>query len=73
MRELYPSKEAVGAAMASGEKAYLGETFEQPDELLVIWAPASDGHDVVVQPGSTRGQPGGPRKRIVRGRGAGLI
>jgi uncharacterized protein YndB with AHSA1/START domain len=35
MHELYPSKEALDGAMASGEKAGVSETFEQLDELLV--------------------------------------
>src|SRR3954468_8273347 len=35
MHDLYPSKEALDAAMASGEKSGMGETFEQLDELLV--------------------------------------
>jgi len=35
MHELYPSKEALDAAMASGEKAGMSETFEQLDELVV--------------------------------------
>ena len=35
MHELYPSKEALDAAMASGEKSGMGETFEQLDDLLV--------------------------------------
>ncbi|MEI9953588.1 MAG: glutathione S-transferase [Pseudomonadota bacterium] len=35
MRDLYPSKEALDAAMASGEKSGMSETFEQLDELLV--------------------------------------
>ena len=35
MHELYPSKEALDAAVASGEKSGTGETFEQLDELLV--------------------------------------
>jgi uncharacterized protein YndB with AHSA1/START domain len=35
MHELYPSKEALDAAMASGEKSGTSETFEQLDELLV--------------------------------------
>jgi uncharacterized protein YndB with AHSA1/START domain len=34
MHDLYPSKEALDAAMASGEKSGMGETFEQLDELL---------------------------------------
>ncbi|HYQ45003.1 MAG TPA: SRPBCC family protein [Polyangiaceae bacterium] len=35
MHELYPSKEALDAAMASGEKSGMSETFEQLDALLV--------------------------------------
>jgi uncharacterized protein YndB with AHSA1/START domain len=35
LHDLYPSKEALDAAMASGEKSGMGETFEQLDELLV--------------------------------------
>ena len=35
MHELYPSKEALDGAMASGEKAGMSETLEQLDELLV--------------------------------------
>jgi uncharacterized protein YndB with AHSA1/START domain len=35
MHDLYPSKEALDGAMASGEKSGMGETFEQLDELLV--------------------------------------
>jgi hypothetical protein len=35
MHELYPSKEALDGALASGEKGGMGETFEQLDELLV--------------------------------------
>jgi len=35
MHELYPSKEALDAAMASGDKNGMGETFEQLDEVLV--------------------------------------
>ncbi len=35
MRELYPSKEALDAAMASGEKAGMSETLDQLDEFLV--------------------------------------
>src|SRR5262249_1602235 len=34
LHELYPSKEALNAAMASGEKSCMDETFEQLDELL---------------------------------------
>jgi hypothetical protein len=35
MHDLHPSKAALNAAMASGEKSGMGETFEQLDELLV--------------------------------------
>jgi uncharacterized protein YndB with AHSA1/START domain len=35
MHDLYPTKEALDAAMASGGKSGMGETFEQLDELLV--------------------------------------
>src|SRR5215468_12646485 len=35
MRDLYPSKEALDAAIASGSTAGMDETFEQLDELLV--------------------------------------
>jgi len=34
LHELYPSKESLDAAMASGEKSGMDETFEQLDELL---------------------------------------
>jgi len=34
LRDLYPSKEALEAAMASGEKSGMGETFDQLEELL---------------------------------------
>ena len=34
MHELYPSKDALDAAMASGEKSGMSETLEQLDELL---------------------------------------
>jgi uncharacterized protein YndB with AHSA1/START domain len=34
MHELYPSKEALDAAMSSGEKCGMEETFQQLDELL---------------------------------------
>jgi uncharacterized protein YndB with AHSA1/START domain len=39
MHDLYPSKEALDAAMASGEKCGMSETFDQLDELLVTLAP----------------------------------
>ena len=35
MRDLYPSKEALDGAIASGSTSGAGETFEQLDELLV--------------------------------------
>jgi uncharacterized protein YndB with AHSA1/START domain len=35
MHDLYPSKEALDAAVASGSTSGTGETFEQLDELLV--------------------------------------
>jgi uncharacterized protein YndB with AHSA1/START domain len=35
MHELYPSKEALEAALASGAAGAMGETFDQLDELLV--------------------------------------
>ena len=35
MHELYPSKDALDAAMASGEKSGVSETLEQLDELVV--------------------------------------
>ena len=35
MHDLYPSKEALDAAIASGRTGGMGETFEQLDELLV--------------------------------------
>ena len=34
MHELYPSKEALDRALASGEKGGMSETFDQLDELL---------------------------------------
>lgn len=34
MRDLYPSKEALDAAIASGSTSGCGETFEQLDQLL---------------------------------------
>jgi len=40
MHDLYPSKEALDAAIASGSTSGMGETFEQLDELLITldWA-----------------------------------
>lgn len=35
MHELYPSKEALDAAMSSGEKSGMSETFDQLDEVIV--------------------------------------
>jgi len=37
MHELYPSKEALDAAMESGEKCGMEETFTQLDELLAAF------------------------------------
>jgi uncharacterized protein YndB with AHSA1/START domain len=34
MHDLYPSKEALDAAMASGSTSGFGETFEQLDAFL---------------------------------------
>ena len=36
MHDLYPSKEALDDAIASGSTGGMGETFEQLDELLVV-------------------------------------
>jgi uncharacterized protein YndB with AHSA1/START domain len=38
MHDLYPSKEALDGAIASGSTGGMGETFEQLDELLVTTA-----------------------------------
>ena len=38
MRDLYPSKEALDGAIASGSTGGMGETFEQLDELLAALA-----------------------------------
>jgi uncharacterized protein YndB with AHSA1/START domain len=38
MQDLYPSKEALDAAIASGSTSGFGETFEQLDELLLALA-----------------------------------
>lgn len=38
MHELYPSKDALDAAMASGEKSCVDETFDQLDAVLVTLA-----------------------------------
>lgn len=38
MRDLYPSKEALDAAIASGSTSGMGEVFEQLDELLLTLA-----------------------------------
>jgi uncharacterized protein YndB with AHSA1/START domain len=42
MHDLYPSKEALDAAMASGEKSGMSETFEQLDVLLDALGESSD-------------------------------
>ncbi|MFL6247694.1 MAG: SRPBCC family protein [Vicinamibacterales bacterium] len=41
LHELYPSKESLDAAMASGEKSGMDETFEQLDELVVTLSGSS--------------------------------
>jgi uncharacterized protein YndB with AHSA1/START domain len=41
MHDLYPSKEALDAAIASGSTSGTAETFEQLDELLVTLDPLS--------------------------------
>jgi len=41
MHELYPSKEALDAALASGEKSCTDETFDQLEELLVTLGASS--------------------------------
>ncbi len=38
LHDLYPSKEALDAAMASGEKSGMSETFDQLEALLVTLA-----------------------------------
>ena len=40
MHDLYPSKEALDAAIASGSTGGMGETFEQLDDLLVALGPS---------------------------------
>ncbi len=40
MHDLYPSKEALDAAIASGSAGGFSETFEQLDELLVTLGPS---------------------------------
>jgi uncharacterized protein YndB with AHSA1/START domain len=45
MRDLYPSKEALEGAIASGSTSGFSETFEQLDELLVtLGASAGRAH-----------------------------
>ncbi|WP_406856064.1 SRPBCC family protein [Alsobacter sp. KACC 23698] len=44
VHELYPSKEALDDAMASGSTSGWSEQFEQLDGLLVILDQSSDGH-----------------------------
>jgi hypothetical protein len=41
MHDLYPSKEALDGAIASGSTSGFSEAFEQLDELLVTRARAS--------------------------------
>jgi len=43
MRDLYPSKEALDAAIASGSTGGMGETFEQLGELLVTLGASVEG------------------------------
>ena len=40
MHDLYPSKEALDAAITSGSTSGIGETFDQLDEILVTLASA---------------------------------
>jgi uncharacterized protein YndB with AHSA1/START domain len=42
MRDLYPSKEALDAAIASGSTSGMGETFGQLDELLATLGRSAD-------------------------------
>jgi uncharacterized protein YndB with AHSA1/START domain len=44
MRDLYPSKEALDDAIASGSTAGMGESFEQLDELLVALGASAAVH-----------------------------
>jgi uncharacterized protein YndB with AHSA1/START domain len=46
MHDLYPSKEALDAAIASGSTGGCSETFEQLDELLVTMGGSVGGHEV---------------------------
>jgi uncharacterized protein YndB with AHSA1/START domain len=41
MHDLYPSREALDGAIASGSTSGTGETFEQLDELLVTLGAAA--------------------------------
>jgi len=52
MHDLYPSKEALDAAIASGSTSGMGETFEQLDELLAALG-ASVGSAAGRPPGET--------------------
>jgi len=48
LHDLYPSKEALDAAIASGSTGDgTDETFDQLDELVVTLAASADGHEVV--------------------------
>jgi uncharacterized protein YndB with AHSA1/START domain len=42
MRDLYPSKEALDAALASGSAGGMAETYEQLDELLVAFGASAE-------------------------------
>ena len=46
MHDLYPSKEALDDAIASGSTSGIGETFEQLDELLVTLGTSPAGRAV---------------------------
>jgi uncharacterized protein YndB with AHSA1/START domain len=60
MHDLYPSKEALDGAIASGSTSGMGETFEQLDELLVALG-ASLGRSLVSRSSSSPSRtPSGP-------------
>ena len=44
VHDLYPSKEALDAAIASGATSGMPETLEQLDQLVVTEGASSDGH-----------------------------
>jgi uncharacterized protein YndB with AHSA1/START domain len=53
MRDLYPSKEALDTAIASGSTGGFGETFEQLDELLLAQGALTTTARARSAPGST--------------------